>query len=117
MCVDTKSNTNKIYYYQMAKETLLGKTLDELTQVVLDLKLPKFTAKQIAGIGITNQRETIVVWDKETGIPVYNAIVWQDQRTADYCDKLIKANLFNNNSQKMYIIQTIIIMHSIEYHI
>lgn len=42
----------------------------------------------IAGIGITNQRETTVVWDKETGEPVYNAIVWQDRRTAAYCDKL-----------------------------
>ncbi len=45
-------------------------------------------AKQIASIGITNQRETVVVWDRHTGIPVYNAIVWQDKRTADYCDQL-----------------------------
>ena len=43
---------------------------------------------QIAAIGITNQRETTVVWDKSTGQPVYNAIVWQDRRTADYCDQL-----------------------------
>jgi glycerol kinase len=42
----------------------------------------------IAAIGITNQRETAVVWDRETGIPVYNAIVWQDRRTAKYCDEL-----------------------------
>ena len=42
----------------------------------------------IAAIGITNQRETTIVWDKETGIPVYNAIVWQDRRTAKYCDEL-----------------------------
>ena len=40
-------------------------------------------------IGITNQRETTVVWDKQTGIPVYNAIVWQDRRTADVCEQLI----------------------------
>lgn len=46
------------------------------------------TIKQIAGIGITNQRETTVVWDKETGEPVYHAIVWQDRRTAAYCDQL-----------------------------
>ena len=45
-------------------------------------------AGQMAAIGITNQRETVVVWDKNTGIPVYNAIVWQDKRTADYCDSL-----------------------------
>ena len=43
---------------------------------------------QIAGIGITNQRETTVVWDKNTGNPVYNAIVWQDRRTADICDEM-----------------------------
>jgi glycerol kinase len=42
----------------------------------------------IAAIGITNQRETTIVWDRETGKPVYNAIVWQDRRTADYCDSL-----------------------------
>lgn len=45
-------------------------------------------ATDIAGIGITNQRETTVVWDKRTGIPVYNAIVWQCRRTAGYCDEL-----------------------------
>lgn len=47
--------------------------------------------KQIAGIGITNQRETTVVWDKKTGQPVYNAIVWQDRRTAAFCDELKSA--------------------------
>ncbi len=47
-------------------------------------------AKQIAAIGITNQRETVVLWDKKTGKPIYNAIVWQDKRTADYCDQLKK---------------------------
>ena len=45
-------------------------------------------AKDIAAIGITNQRETTVVWDKQTGEPLYNAIVWQDRRTAAYCDSL-----------------------------
>ena len=44
--------------------------------------------RDIAAIGITNQRETTVVWDRHTGKPVYNAIVWQDRRTADYCMKL-----------------------------
>ncbi|MGG3519748.1 glycerol kinase GlpK [Bacillus pseudomycoides] len=44
--------------------------------------------EQIAGIGITNQRETAVVWDKETGKPVYNAIVWQSRQTAEICDEL-----------------------------
>jgi len=44
--------------------------------------------RDIAAIGITNQRETTVVWDRETGVPVYNAIVWQDRRTAEFCDRL-----------------------------
>src|SRR3954466_13039140 len=44
--------------------------------------------KELAAIGITNQRETTIVWDRETGDPVYNAIVWQDRRTADYCEAL-----------------------------
>lgn len=43
---------------------------------------------EVAAIGITNQRETTIVWDKETGEPVYNAIVWQDRRTSKYCDEL-----------------------------
>ena len=43
---------------------------------------------EIAGIGITNQRETTVVWNKATGKPIYNAIVWQDKRTADICEQL-----------------------------
>lgn len=46
------------------------------------------SASDIAGIGITNQRETTIIWDRETGAPVYNAIVWQDRRTADYCQSL-----------------------------
>ena len=46
----------------------------------------------LCAIGITNQRETIVIWDKVTGKPVYNAIVWQDRRTADLCDDLKKNN-------------------------
>ena len=45
-------------------------------------------AKDIAGIGITNQRETTVVWDRATGKPIHNAIVWQDRRTADCCEAL-----------------------------
>ncbi len=46
------------------------------------------TGLDIAGIGITNQRETTIVWDRETSLPVYHAIVWQDRRTAAYCEEL-----------------------------
>lgn len=48
----------------------------------------KLKSEDIEAIGITNQRETTVVWDRNTGEPVYNAIVWQDRRTSDYCDEL-----------------------------
>ncbi len=54
------------------------------------LKFAEENSKEIAAIGITNQRETTVVWDKATGNPVYNAIVWQDRRTAAYCESLRK---------------------------
>lgn len=49
------------------------------------------SAEDIVGIGITNQRETTVVWDRRTGEPVFNAIVWQDRRTSDHCDRLREA--------------------------
>ena len=45
-------------------------------------------AKDVAGIGITNQRETVVIWDRQSGRPIHHAIVWQDRRTADYCEAL-----------------------------
>ena len=50
-------------------------------------------AEDIAAIGITNQRETTIVWDKGTGEPIYHAIVWQDRRTADYCDSLVEKGM------------------------
>ncbi len=55
--------------------------------------MSKINAKpeDIAAIGITNQRETTIIWDKETGEPIHNAIVWQCRRTSDYCDKLREA--------------------------
>lgn len=52
------------------------------------LRIAGLTADQISAIGITNQRETTIVWDKTTGVPIYNAIVWQDRRTADQCRSL-----------------------------
>ncbi|AKU79790.1 glycerol kinase GlpK [Spiroplasma turonicum] len=52
------------------------------------LNKSEINSKQISAIGITNQRETVVVWNKETGLPIYNAIVWQDQRTAKYCEEM-----------------------------
>ncbi len=52
------------------------------------IKKNKLKTSQIISIGITNQRETTVLWNKKTGKPIYRAIVWQDRRTADYCDQL-----------------------------
>lgn len=71
---------------------------EEIWQSVLDtvrgcMAKAQCIAKDIAAIGITNQRETTIVWDKHSGKPVYNAIVWQDRRTADHCAKLKSAGL------------------------
>ena len=62
------------------------------------------TINQIAAIGITNQRETTVVWDRTSGKPIYNAIVWQDRRTADDCDTLVKAGYANIIQEKTGLI-------------
>jgi len=60
--------------------------------------------RDIAGIGITNQRETTIVWDKETGEPIYNAIVWQDRRTSKYCDSLKQKGHLDDIKQKTGLI-------------
>ncbi len=60
----------------------------QISTAIEALEKANLTAKDIAAIGITNQRETTVVWNKETGEPVYNAIVWQDRRTSGFCDKI-----------------------------
>ena len=61
-------------------------------------------AKNIAALGITNQRETTIVWNRSTGKPVYNAIVWQDRRTAKYCDELKEKGLAGKIQQKTGLI-------------
>ncbi len=60
----------------------------QISVAVEALSRAQLAAKDVAAVGITNQRETAIVWDRETGKPVYNAIVWQDRRTAGFCDKL-----------------------------
>ena len=72
------------YVEHDAKEiwsTQIGTAVEAMTKIGA-------SAKDIVSIGITNQRETTVVWDKNTGEPIYNAIVWQCRRTSSYCDKL-----------------------------
>ena len=58
------------------------------------------TAEDIAAIGITNQRETAIVWDKKTGEPIGHAIVWQCRRTSRYCDKLKEKGLTESFREK-----------------
>jgi glycerol kinase len=60
----------------------------------------ELTASDIAAVGITNQRETTVMWNRKTGEPIYNAIVWQDRRTADFCDQLKSDGLLSKFQEK-----------------
>jgi len=70
-------------------EEIFTSQLDTLLEVMAQLETRyAIGANQIAGVGITNQRETIVVWDRQTGRPLYPAIVWQCRRTADICTRL-----------------------------
>ena len=64
---------------------ILGSQVGVISEALIRAKT---TADEIACIGITNQRETTIIWDRKTGFPIYNAIVWQCRRTASYCDEL-----------------------------
>ncbi len=72
----------------------------QLATIVEVIAQANIVADDIAAIGITNQRETTVVWDRETGKPIYNAIVWQDRRTAKYCDQLKKEGYVDTIKKK-----------------
>lgn len=61
--------------------------------IKIAIKKAGIDAKEVAAIGITNQRETVVVWERDSGRPIQNAIVWQDRRTASYCDNLKRQDL------------------------
>ncbi|WP_299861232.1 glycerol kinase GlpK [uncultured Hoeflea sp.] len=64
------------------------------------LKKAGISASDVAAIGITNQRETVVVWERDTGKPIHNAIVWQDRRTAAFCEKLKRQGLEKTFNRK-----------------
>ncbi|MCB8837671.1 glycerol kinase GlpK [Aurantimonas sp. VKM B-3413] len=68
-------------------EDIWSSTMDTIRAALADASL---SASDIAAIGITNQRETVLVWDRESGKPIHNAIVWQDRRTSDVCRKLVE---------------------------
>ena len=78
-------------------EEIFATQLEVAKQAVLNAGI---SASDIAAIGITNQRETTIVWEKRTGRPVYNAIVWQCRRTADYCDHLVSNGWVDTIRQK-----------------
>lgn len=71
------------------------------TEVIAKANL---TASNINAIGITNQRETTVIWDRKTGKPIYNAIVWQDRRTSEYCDSIKQQGLSKKIQEKTGLI-------------
>lgn len=73
--------------------TMLGVAVETIAKAGI-------SAEDVAGIGITNQRETTIVWDKESGEPVYNAIVWQCRRTSEYCDSLKEKGLEDRIREK-----------------
>lgn len=77
--------------------TQLGVCVEAMTKISAN-------AEDIASIGITNQRETVVVWDKRTGEPIHNAIVWQCRRTSEYCDELVSRGLTDKFRQKTGLI-------------
>ena len=77
--------------------TQAGVSLEAITKAGIE-------SSAISAIGITNQRETTIVWNRKTGKPVYNAIVWQDRRTSDFCDKLKKEGLSNTIQGKTGLI-------------
>ena len=74
-------------------EEILQSQLSTLKETIQQAKIHP---SEIVGIGITNQRETTIVWNKNTGKPIYNAIVWQDKRTADVCEQLKEKGLQNH---------------------
>lgn len=84
-------NANEIW------STQLGVAVEAMSKIGV---LPT----QISGIGITNQRETAIVWDKATGEPIYNAIVWQCRRTSEYCDSLKEKGLAETFQKKTGLI-------------
>ncbi len=78
-------------------EEIWATQLEVLRQLI---KKNALHASQIKVLGITNQRETTIVWDKDTGSPIYNAIVWQDKRTASICEKIKRENDLENTIKK-----------------
>ena len=89
ICYKAQHEFNQIYPHTgWVEHNPMEILFSQLQSVMEVMSLSKATVDDIASIGITNQRETTIVWDKSTGKPVYNAIVWQCRRTADMCEKI-----------------------------
>lgn len=89
ICFKAQHEFNQIYPHTgWVEHNPMEILFSQLQSVMEVMAASKATANDIASIGITNQRETTIVWDKSTGKPVYNAIVWQCRRTADMCEKI-----------------------------
>ncbi len=82
---DFKQHFPKLGWVEHNPEDIWNTQISVMNEAILKANI---NISDIAGIGITNQRETTIVWDKETGQPIANAIVWQDKRTAQYCNSL-----------------------------
>ena len=89
ICAKAQYEYEQIYpqagWVEHNPDSILKSQLRSLADALIDGQIE---AKEIAAIGITNQRETTILWDKTTGKPVYNAIVWQCRRTAELCEQL-----------------------------
>jgi glycerol kinase len=99
------ANVNKEYRQIFPKPGWVEHNPEDIWKSVVDtisscLKKARVKGSDIAAIGITNQRETVVVWDRKTLKPVYNAIVWQDRRTSDDCDRWKKEGHENMIAEK-----------------
>ena len=82
----------------------LWRTADETSHAAL--KIAGVAPRDVAGIGIANQRETTIVWDRATGKPIHNGIVWQDRRTADLCTQLRAEGTESDVAAKTLLIST-----------
>ena len=78
-------------WVEIDPEILIKSVTDTLSKVSLD---------DVASAAITNQRETTIVWDRNTGKPIYNAIVWQDRRTKDFCSSIEDQRILNEVSKR-----------------
>lgn len=95
--IDLKQSYPKEGWVEQDPDEIWNNTVECCQKAINKAKL---TAKDIAAIGISNQRETTIVWDKESGKPIYPAIVWQDRRTADLCQEMMQHKIHAQLQEK-----------------